>query len=204
MADGMGGAPAGAQASALAIAAFEQSPTPGEEPAAFLRDHLAQADAAIAEAQRRDVALAGMGSTLVAAFAAGGQCWLTHVGDSRAYLWDGAALTALTADHSVAAEAARAGTISPAEARTDNRRHLLTRAVNGRGPEGEEAGPVPYDADCALLLVSDGVTDTVPDEQLTTILHTAHGAAAARAIATAALEAGGPDNIAVAIADWRC
>ena len=52
-----------------------------------------------------------------------------HVGDSRCYLYADGVLEQLTSDHSVVGELLRSGTITPLEARTHPKRHILTQVL---------------------------------------------------------------------------
>jgi protein phosphatase len=155
---------------------------------------------------------AGMGSTVVAALVvaepSGDELWLAHVGDSRAYLWDEDAprerrLRRWTRDHSVAQLAVDTGTLTPLDALTDRRRHQLTRAVGAESAAPEFAGPLPFPARACLLLVSDGVCGVLPDEALASLIADHRGAALAEALRAAVLDAGAPDNLAIALLDRR-
>ena len=204
VADGMGGAPAGDRASAIVIAAFEHPIAESDEPVRYLRDAVEHARRAIDD----DVALhperAGMGSTVVATAVRGGEAWVVHVGDSRAYLWQDGALTRLTEDHSVAAESVRSGKLDPAAVRDSPERHLLTRVVGGGGQADEELyGPLSLDGGSALLLVSDGVCGVIDDDEIAGALAEHRGGAVARALIERVHAAGAPDNLAVALLDER-
>ena len=204
VADGMGGAPAGDRASAIVIAAFERPITESDEPVQYLRDAVESARNAVDD----DVALhperAGMGSTVVAVAARGEEAWVVHVGGSRAYLWQEGALTSLTEDHSVAAEAVRSDQLDPAAVRDSAERHLLTRVVGGGGRgEDDTFGPLSLDGSSALLLVSDGVCGVIDDDDIAGALAEHRGGAVARALIERVHAAGAPDNIAVALLDER-
>ena len=201
--DGMGGPPAGDRASALAIAALEELEATRGEPAEVLRAAFEAANALVHADAEAHIERAGMGATLVVALVRDGEATAAHAGDSRAYAWRAGTLTALTTDHNMAAEAVRAGRLQPEDAWRSSERHALTRAVGGRSAEPVLGGPFPVDAASVLLLVSDGVTGTVPDPQLEALCGEHRGAALARAILEAALAAGAPDNIAIALLDGR-
>ena len=54
---------------------------------------------------------------------------VAHVGDSRAYRLRDGELVQLTDDHSLVASMVREGLMTPADAMTDGRRHVITRAL---------------------------------------------------------------------------
>jgi serine/threonine protein phosphatase PrpC len=196
VADGMGGLPGGDIASSLAIASVERGDTRDAAPR-FLARACADANAAIIDAGERDPALRGLGSTLVVAIVRDGQAFVAHVGDSRAYLLHEGTLEAVTTDHNLAAEPSRGGAGDGAS------RHILTRSLGRPGAVPDLGGPHAIEDGDALLLVSDGVSGVLDDRVLQEVALGATGPALARAIVAAALEAGGPDNIAVALLDTR-
>ena len=60
-----------------------------------------RADAAVSARARTHPALAGMATTVTAAYTAGEDLFVAHVGHSRAYLYRGGTLTQLTRDHTL-------------------------------------------------------------------------------------------------------
>ena len=199
VADGMGGAQAGEQASGTAVKAFARGLPGGdgsaeERLAALVRE----ANEEIHAASRSDAQLAGMGTTLTAVYVGEDEVSIAHVGDSRAYRLRDGTLERLTDDHSLVEELVRQGRLTQAEAEDHPQRSIITRAL---GPEPEvevdrrthtaRAGDV-------YLLCSDGLTGMVPDERIAAILtQTPSLAAAGRALIEAANGAGGRDNITV-------
>jgi len=126
VADGMGGHQAGEVASATALEALRAAVTSGEG----VRDAVTSANDAVYEKSTTDDRLRGMGTTLtVGTLAAGGTLLLGHVGDSRAYLLHDGDLRRVTVDHSLVEELIQAGEITEAEAESDPRRSMITRAL---------------------------------------------------------------------------
>jgi protein phosphatase len=137
VADGMGGAKAGAVASDEAIRGFldvARACSPGEEHT-VLKDGFASADAALRNAAQPG--REGMGTTLVAAIARGEEIWVGNIGDSRAVLVLPDEVIPLSAEHSVVGEALRAGEITEVEAFRHPYRHVVSRAM-GDGDHGPE------------------------------------------------------------------
>ena len=136
--------------------------------------------------------------------------WLTAgwLGDSRVYLLgdDGAALR-LTADDTVAAEAARAGLIPARLAETAPGAHTITRWL---GPDAAEAEPhiavLPLTVGGRVVVCSDGLWNYASTAaELAALVagvpRQAGPLAVARHLTAAALRAGGRDNITVIVID---
>jgi serine/threonine protein phosphatase PrpC len=216
VADGVGGSSAGEVASSLAIAAginltlrspkWNMIMTPEEvsEHMEKMRFRFRQIDQILTERARADAALAGMSTTFTGTYSIGANLFLYHVGDSRAYLFRGGRLVQLTRDHTTAQALADAGWITPEQVATHNLRHVLTRALGGRGGdvEVEIQHSLLADGD-RLLLCTDGLTEMVPDGRIAEVLaHTEASEEACRALVELALEAGGKDNVTVVLARY--
>ncbi len=216
VADGMGGAEAGEVASRMAIEAglFHHMARPTwylrqdtEEAGRVLermRDLLDRVHRDLARVASSDRALAGMGTTLTAAYATGANLFLAHVGDSRAYLLRGGELEQITRDQTLVQQLVDQGSIQPEAAARHPLRHVLAHAV---GSDGVDRLPSDLrhlklaDGD-RLLLCSDGLSDPLDDQEIAAQLATAKSPrAACEALIAAALEGGGPDNITCLVAD---
>ena len=146
VADGIGGHVGGRLASTTLVAAMRQA-FAGQEAGAADADADADADnkslllaalhkanAAIAERADANPALAGMGSTIVAATFDGAHLDWVSVGDSSLYLYRDAKLRRLNTRHSLGEQLDREawrGEISFSEARESARRGELLAAVDG-------------------------------------------------------------------------
>ena len=206
VADGLGGHQGGEVASAAAVEPLarldgRELADPGEA-AEALANAIRAANEAILDRAAGDPALYGMGTTITAAAVAGdGYLQLAHVGDSRAYLLRAGELAQLTTDHTVVGELVRRGRLTPEQAAIHPERSILTRAV-GLDPRVPVDLPDPLELTPGdqLLLCSDGLTETVDDDQITRVLSAApDGQAACRSLIDAANDAGGPDNITVVL-----
>lgn len=206
VADGMGGHPAGADASALAVGAVadtfadHRDEGSSERLGETMAEAVDRAHNSIRDAVDDDPTLDGMGTTLTAlAFGSDGRVVVGHVGDSRAYRLRGDQLQVLTDDHTWVADAIASGQLSPRAAETHPMSHVLSQAV------GVDLAPT-ADITChevragdVYLLCSDGLTGPVSAPRIRSILADALSAgrveeAPSRAI-EAALAAGGPDNV---------
>ena len=69
-----------------------------------------------------------MSTTLTAAYSAGDELFVFHVGHSRAYLYRGGLLTRLTRDQTLAQRLSETGRTIPTELAAHDLRHVLTDA----------------------------------------------------------------------------
>ncbi len=196
VADGMGGHQAGEIASAMAIRVFTDAlrdKTPCEE---ALKEAVRLANLAIYDEGARDPLKRGMGTTLTALWCDDGDVYLTHVGDSRAYLLRNRALMQLSNDHSLVGELMALGEITPEQALTHPQRNLITRAL-GTGKKTEpDIIHLDFQSDDAWLLCTDGLTNHMRTAEIATVLLTdAPWPAKLQTLIDTALERGGRDNI---------
>ena len=213
VADGMGGHQAGERASALAVAAIEQftlntfkwflgsDGTEVQKVLAQFQAALTQADARVVEEAAEDPELSGMGTTVTMAFHLGGQLWIAHVGDSRAYLYRDGQLDQITEDHTVTADMVRRGELRSDEVAGHRLRHAITNVVGG-GELGVRVEAHAFDVQAGdrLLLCSDGLTEMVTNEAIAATLQSESAPEpAAKALLSKANEGGGRDNVTVVI-----
>jgi serine/threonine protein phosphatase PrpC len=193
LADGMGGHAGGREAAVLAVRHAAEQLRESPDPHAGLGEAGESANAAIAEL-RRDHGGAVMGTTLVLAAVSAGRATISNVGDSRAYLLRDGGAAQVTEDHSVLAEAIRAGHLELGGA-GDPPRNLLTRALTGE-PVDADRFSVELCAGDVLLLCCDGAWDPLGGDELGRLLA---GDGPLEGLLTracdAALEAGSRDNI---------
>jgi protein phosphatase len=200
VADGLGGHVAGDIASTTVIEAVRDHDR--EVGPADLADALGRAVNAANRALRRRIEatpqLAGMGSTLVAMLWSGTAAALGSVGDSRAYLRRGNAVTRLTEDHTYRHLVADAASVPDLPERLAR---WLDGRADGRSPDISVHSLRPDDR---FLLCSDGLSSYVPRELIDATLRLPGGPGEPvdRLIALAN-DHGGPDNISVIVIDVR-
>jgi PPM family protein phosphatase len=144
----------------------------------------------------------GMACVLTAAVVNDGDVVVGHVGDTRLYKLRGGRLAKLTRDHSPVGEREDAGQLSEKEAMQHPRRNEVFRDVGSETHRPDDAGFIdvvrhPFEADAALLLCSDGLTDQVPSATIARIVRefAGHPREVVRALLQAANDAGGKDNV---------
>jgi serine/threonine protein phosphatase PrpC len=217
VADGMGGHAAGEVASRLAVEAVEAFvddtknadinrtwPFPFDRSLSLDGNRLSAAirlaNRRIGSAMDANESLRGMATTAAVVLVGATTVAVAHVGDSRIYRRRAGQLTQLTQDHSWVSEQVRAGVMTEADARRHPWRNVVTRALSGGDdPEVEIADIDVRDGD-ELLVCSDGLSSVVPISRLETIVNGAPSLeGACQSLVSAANEAGGPDNITVAL-----
>jgi serine/threonine protein phosphatase PrpC len=201
VADGMGGAQAGEVASHMAVEVLEQGLPDGagsiEE---RLRARVSEANTRILELAQSDDQLAGMGTTLTAAYVGEGDLTVAHVGDSRLYRLREGGLERLTDDHSLVEELVRQGKLTPQEADEHPQRSIITRALGAEPGVEADSRTWPARADDVYLICSDGLTSMIPEAQVAQVILAAGSlAVAGRTLIDAANDAGGRDNITVVL-----
>ena len=199
--DGMGGARGGREASQCACSVIERcfqeqysQCIPGEEET-FLKKSLLSANRYVFQKALREESLAGMGTTAVCALVRGGKVYLSHAGDSRAYLYRDGKLAQLTHDHSYVQELVDCGTITQEQAEHHPQKNIITRALGVDYRLEPEFTTVALQAGDVLLLCTDGLTNAVPTEQLEQLLRSGSFYDLPDVLIRTANENGGPDNI---------
>ena len=107
-----------------------------------------------------------MGCVLTVAVVDNGGVTVGHVGDTRLYKLRRGEIVKVTRDHSPVGEREDANQLSEAQAMRHPRRNEVYRDVGAEphettDPEFIDILKVPFEPDAALLLCSDGLTDTV-------------------------------------------
>lgn len=193
LADGMGGHAGGREAAELAVRYAADRLRESSDPHEGVGAAGESANAAIAEL-RRDHGGAVMGTTLVVAAVSAGRATIGNVGDSRAYLLRDGSASQVTEDHSVLAEAIRAGHLESGGG-GDPPRNLLTRALTGDPVDADRFSVELREGD-VLLLCCDGAWDPLGGDALADLVR---GEEPLEGLLTracdAALAAGSRDNI---------
>jgi len=205
VADGVGGTRGGEVASAKAMVPLHDSLREEkiDDPGAALEAAFQAANTAVRAASAARIEIASASTTLVAALVREGTAWLANVGDSRAYLIHDGEAKQLTHDHSWVGEQIRAGTVKPDDPLVKNFSNIVTRVVGQRDElEVDLYGPIELPDGSALLTCSDGLHGPVSDEGIAEGFNEPVDAISAHLVELA-IEAGGPDNVSVAIVDTR-
>ncbi|MEP6626184.1 MAG: Stp1/IreP family PP2C-type Ser/Thr phosphatase, partial [Acidimicrobiia bacterium] len=188
VADGMGGHRAGEVASATALEGLRLAVDSGSE----IGDAVGRANSAVWDKASADTQLAGMGTTLTAAWSDGTTLTVAHVGDSRAYLLRGDTLQRVTVDHSLVEELIRDGRLTEEQAAVHPQRSIITRALGIDSSVAVDVYSLVLQANDRVMICSDGLTSMVRAVGIAEILRReSDPTAAANALVDAANEAGG-------------
>lgn len=203
VADGVGGHAHGEWASRRAIEALAAgvAADPGAgDPAQALASAVTAANTAVFTEAVRLYGAPGAATTLVAALVRDGTAWWANVGDSRLYLLNAGEAVQVSEDHSWVAGEVRAGRLTAEAAARHPRRNEVTRTIGfERSVAVDRGGPLVLAPGAALLLCSDGLHGQVPAEVMAKSAFEGTPQQAVEVLIDMANEAGGPDNITVAL-----
>lgn len=216
VADGMGGAAAGEEASRIAVETVQQHMTNGiyQHPQDYENidefDLAEKLETAVREANLNILKRAvmrpefrGMGTTLTMAFARNTHVVLAHVGDSRAYMVDGqdGHISQITTDHSFVQALVDAGHITPEEAENHPMGNVLYRALGQSADlDIDLIHDVRLQVGDRMVLCSDGLTLHVkPAEIASAAMSTTDPNTISQKLIDLANSRGGKDNISVIV-----
>lgn len=212
VADGMGGANAGEVASAIAIDtvrqlfvedAIKESVKSDASICKFLRDVVQTADKNILQHSKNDSNTRGMGTTIVMAWILGTKAYVAWCGDSRCYLFNQkVGYSRLSNDHSYVQELVDKGELEPEMAFDHPYSNIITRCLGDTQSQAEPDVRIQQlkDGDI-IMLCSDGLCGYCRDEQISEVVMGSEDMQECRnKLISAALAAGGYDNVTVACA----
>jgi len=199
--DGMGGHAAGEIASGIAVQTIaERAPEHTDEIA--LGAAVEAANTAVLEGVESGKGKAGMGCTATCAIIENNRMAIAHVGDSRIYLLHAGTLVRITRDHSYVEELVDAGEITADEARVHPSRSIITRALGSDPDMYADHFTLDVSTGDRVILCSDGLSSMVPDKDIEELsVSSVTPQAAADTLVSAALTAGGHDNVTVIVVD---
>jgi serine/threonine protein phosphatase PrpC len=184
VADGMGGHAAGEVASRYAIKRLAAEPFAGGE--GDVTATLASINAELYQTMAAEPSWRGMGTTVVGLVLAPARAIWFNLGDSRLYLYRGGRLEQLSTDD--VPRGARSGAITQS-----------LGGGSGFTPITPHIGAEDLPEPSRWLLCSDGLTDMLDDDAIERALAT-DDEQAVRDLFTAAMHAGGADNISIIVA----
>jgi serine/threonine protein phosphatase PrpC len=189
VADGLGGHPGGEVASTLVVRRLASvgASIDGE---AALREVLAACNRTVYATAERNPDLTAMGTTLAGIVVTADSVLTFNVGDSRIYQTSGQELRRVSVDDSPP--------LAPGERSTA----IVTQTVGGHA-ELVDIDPHITKAELSLdtcyLICSDGLSDLVDDDQIGEVMREHRDGRAAYQLWEAAIQAGGIDNITLAV-----
>jgi protein phosphatase len=214
VADGVGGAPGGDEASALAIGTIEQFMLDtlkwffqlrGDEEHTLLQEFqqaLGHADARLLSESQARPRLQGMSTTVTMAFLQENRLFVAHAGDSRCYLLRDRVLLRLTRDHNMVEEMVDRGYLKPEEAENHPFRNVLTNSLGGNSPGVRtDVHKASLQAGDLLLLCTDGLVKAIPEANIKTLLdRNLNPEQTCEQLMAVAKERGAEDNVTLIVA----
>lgn len=198
LADGMGGHRAGEIASTIAVETILQMKLDSKDIISALQKAVENANQAIMDEVQRNPEHFGMGTTVAVLYFDENYAYVTHIGDSRVYLYSKHQLTQLTNDHSLVAELIRNGKLTVDEAKNHPQRNILTRALGTELKIELEVFQIPVVVGEKFLLCSDGLTGILDEIQIKdAISSNDEPQIIVNSLISMAYDCGGPDNITV-------
>jgi serine/threonine protein phosphatase PrpC len=211
VADGVGGAVKGEEASRLALEQVTQYvsgtmrcyyATGAENDQEFtqaLQEAALRSSAELRRLGQEDADYEGMATTLTLYLGVWPRAYLLQVGDSRCYLFRNDELRQITRDQTMAQELMDIGVLKPTDFAAARFSSMLSSTIGGRMTD-----PVVTRLDMTwgtiVLLCSDGLTAHVPDDRIRERLRTMTSAKqAAEDLLRDALEGGGEDNVTIIV-----
>ncbi len=186
VADGLGGHPGGEVASAVVVRQLAQiGPSLDSEQA--VHDALSACNRAVYAAASNNPELTAMGTTVAGIVFTSDHALAFNVGDSRVYAAGSGGLRQLSTDDRPPGEhpsSVITQTLGGSDELATVNPHVITTQLSD---------------DSSYLVCTDGLTDPVPADVLDDVLRQHQDGRAAFELWKAAIEAGGPDNVTVAL-----
>jgi PPM family protein phosphatase len=204
VADGMGGHAAGEVASRIVIEALRDLVAePARRPDDVARV-LTEANRRILVSQHERPEQRGMGTTvagLTVVDTGGSEHWIVfNIGDSRVYRLADNRMRLVTRDHSEVRELMDAGVIDAAEAARHPLRNVITRSLGSDPAPTPDIWVVPPTPGERFVVCSDGLSGELADREIMLIARKyADPQIAADQLVSAAVRAGGRDNVSVVV-----
>lgn len=214
VADGMGGAAAGEEASRIAIDTIHEGllrhdlssggrldTMAADILSDTLRHVIRTANFNIVQHAQYVPEMKGMGTTVTLALVRGTYAVIGHVGDSRAYLVDGddGSISQITSDHSFVEAMVAAGHITRDEAEDHPMRNVLYRALGQTEDVDVDVYHSYLRTGDRLVLCSDGLTLHVKPHEIAHIASEFQPEVASQKLIELTNERGGRDNVSVVV-----
>ncbi|MDZ4768919.1 MAG: Stp1/IreP family PP2C-type Ser/Thr phosphatase [Chloroflexota bacterium] len=214
VADGMGGAVAGEQASQIAVEAIQAvySRVSGDPPAldqrpddqivSLMVEAIRRANSNILHRASDEPSLRGMGTTMTVAFVRPNRALVAHVGDSRAYMVDSRTrrITQITADHSFVEALVAAGHLTHEQAEDHPMRNVLYRALGQNEELDIDVYEIRLRYGDRIVMCSDGLTHHVKAPEIATIVSEENDPdRACQRLIDLTNARGGEDNVSVVV-----
>lgn len=203
VADGMGGHKAGDYASRFVVEKMVEFLRTCEDPnpVSAVNKGIRLVNRRLLDESMNHAEMAGMGTTLVAAFVSGNTLYVANVGDSRLYIIN-QGIQQITRDHSLVEEMASRGELSRDSDNYLAGKNIITRAVGVTYTVEPDFFELELRQGDYILMCSDGLTNMVDDACIRQIVQEPVGLRKkGDKLIQTANDNGGRDNIAVILID---
>ena len=201
VADGMGGHKAGDLASKFSVNTFIDcvKNSVSSKPVQIMSDAINHTNEELLKLASTSEDYRGMGTTFVVAVIYGRSMYVANIGDSRLYLAD-RELKQVTRDHSYVEEMVQMGTLNREDARTNEYKNVITRALGGAENVIPDFFEIEIEDNSRILMCTDGLTNMGNDKEIESVM-SGHDDIMNKAdkLVMMANQNGGKDNISVII-----
>lgn len=135
----------------------------------FFKRAIANANEKVYQLSQREEK-GSMGTTLVMTYVMQDKALIANVGDSRVYLHRQEELSQLTTDHSYVQELVKMGVITREEAKSHERKNLVTRAIGSSAEIQVDFYDLDLQKRDVLLMCSDGLSNLVDEKEIEEVL----------------------------------
>lgn len=206
VADGMGGHKAGDLASRYTVEEFLNSvrQSDAENPISIIEEAVREANLALMEKAKESIDYEGMGTTLVVATFIDKSLYIANVGDSRLYIINNE-IQQITRDHSLVEEMISLGEIDRKNARTHEKKNIITRAIGVDTEVMADFFEVEYSKGDIIMMCTDGLTNMIEDSDIKAIVNNGNDLSEITdTLIDVANNNGGKDNISVVLIEPDC
>jgi protein phosphatase len=206
VADGVGGNIGGKTASSTAVSVMRERYYASEQldPLSALKESMLAANREILTKSAQDPSCKGMATTCTAFILLGNDGFLSHAGDSRAYLLRDGVLRQLTKDHTLVNKLLADGLITAEAAASHPQKNIIVRALGSDRDMTPDAFHLLLQENDIILLCSDGLHGLVSDDDIKDRLSRLPLKEAGQSLIGLAKENGGTDNVTVVILQLPC
>lgn len=162
---------------------------------------LEQANEEIFLTAQENPEMRGMATTAVLLLPMGTDAFVCHVGDSRVYLYRDRSLFQVTEDHSLVMSLFKKGMLTQKELATHPRKNIILRSLGHQATVEVDTLYLDVAPGDVFLLCSDGLSDMVPEEEISRLCGSWRGNELVRRLIDAANRHGGRDNVTVVVVE---
>jgi len=171
VADGMGGHVYGEIASKMAVELMAEMLAKEEEiNEEKIRTIIQMVNVRIYKEAKSNREKNGMGTTLTGMIIKGNDCFIGHIGDSRAYLIRKNTICQITKDHSLVQSLIDKGILTRDAAREHPLKNVISQALGLNKTVNPDVHRIKIEKNDVLFLCTDGLSNPIKDEEILSIV----------------------------------